>query len=60
MEDDECVAEFRVKKQDLDTLAEALQIPASFKCHQRSKIDGVEAEFFQISLQRFLYNCCFL
>ena len=33
---------FRVEKTDLFTLAEVLQIPEVFKCHQRSKIDGVE------------------
>ena len=42
MEDDECLVEFRVKKQDLETLAEALQIPESFYCQQRSKINGIE------------------
>ena len=42
MEDDECLAEFRVKKQDLETLAEALQIPESFYCQQQRKIDGLE------------------
>ena len=53
MEDDERVAEFRVKKQDLDTLAEVLQIPASFKCHQRSKIDRMEGLY--MLLGRFAY-----
>ena len=42
MTEDECLAEFRVRKQDLETLAEALQIPESFYCMQRSKIDGME------------------
>ena len=55
MEDDECLAEFRVKKQDLDTLAEALQIPASFHCQQRSKIDGMEG--LCMLLRRFAYPC---
>ena len=55
MEDDECLAEFRVKKQDLDTLAEALQIPESFHCKQRSKIDGMEG--LCMLLRRFAYPC---
>jgi len=32
MEDDECLARFRLKKTDLETLGEALQIPARFHC----------------------------
>ena len=55
MEDNECVAEFRVKKQDLETLAMALQIPASFKCHQRRQIDGMEG--LCMLLRRFAYPC---
>lgn len=42
MDDDECVAEFRVKKKYVETLAEALQIPENFYCYQRSKVDGME------------------
>ena len=55
MEDDECLEEFRVKKQDLETLAEALQIPGSFYCQQRSKIDGMEG--LCMLLRRFAYPC---
>ena len=34
MENDECLVEFRIKKQDLETLAEALQRLESFHCQQ--------------------------
>ncbi|KAK3728021.1 hypothetical protein QZH41_009525 [Actinostola sp. cb2023] len=36
MENDECIAEFRVTKNDLPVLAEALQIPDTFVCPQKS------------------------
>ncbi|XP_068738581.1 uncharacterized protein [Montipora capricornis] len=55
MEDDECLAEFRVEKKDLETLGEALQIPATFHCQQRSKIDGMEG--LCMLLRRFAYPC---
>ena len=32
MEDDECLAEFQVKKRDIPALAEALQIPDWIRC----------------------------
>ena len=53
--DDECRAEFRVEKRDLFTLAEVLQIPEVFKCHQRSKIDGMEG--LCMLLKRCDYPC---
>ena len=34
MEDDECLAEFRVRKRDIPALAEALQIPDWISCNQ--------------------------
>ena len=34
MDEAECNTEFRVEKNDLQRLAEALQIPGTFKCHQ--------------------------
>ena len=55
MEDDECKAKFRVQKNDLDALSEALQIPEVFKCKKRSRIDGVEG--LCMILKRFAYPC---
>ena len=43
MEDDECVAEFRVRKRDIPLLGEVLQIPEVVICNQRSIADGTEA-----------------
>ena len=54
MEDDERL-EFRVRKRDLATLAEALEIPESFHCQQRSKINGMEG--LCILLRWFAYPC---
>ena len=34
MDEAECKAEFRVEKNDLHKLAEALQIPGTLKCYQ--------------------------
>ena len=45
MEDDECLAEFRVRKRDIPALAEALQIPDWISCNQRSKAEGTEARY---------------
>ena len=55
MEDDECLAEFRVKKRDIPVLAEALQIPDWITCNQRSEADGIEA--LCMFLKRFAYPC---
>ena len=43
LEDDECVSEFRFRKNDLPLLADSLGIPDIFKCDQRSVSDGMEA-----------------
>ena len=55
MEDDECLAEFRVNKRDIPALAEALQIPDWITCNQRSKVEGIEA--LCMLLKRFAYTC---
>ena len=41
-EDSECISEFRVRKRDLPKLRDALQIPNSFTCYQKSVSDGME------------------
>jgi len=38
MEDDECLAEFRVRKRDIPLLEEALHIPEEFTLTQRSVV----------------------
>ena len=55
MNDSECLAEFRVKKRDLQILAEALQILDSFTCYQRSVVSGMEG--LCILLRRLAYPC---
>ena len=55
MNDSECVAEFRFRKHDLLLLAEALQIPDSFTCYQRSVASGMEG--LCILLRRLAYPC---
>ena len=52
----ECVADFRVEKQDIPRLADALGIPPVIKCQQRSICDGTEA--LCMLLRRFAYPCC--
>ena len=51
----ECKAEFRFEKNDLPSLTEALQIPDTFFCQQRSACDGMEG--LCIALKRFSYPC---
>ena len=55
MNDDECKAEFRVRKRDLPTLAQALRIPRSFQLSQRSVVDGMEG--LCMLLKRLSYPC---
>ncbi|XP_068690859.1 uncharacterized protein [Montipora foliosa] len=55
MNDSECLAEFRVKKRDLQILAKALQIPDTFTCYQRSVVSGMEG--LCILLRRLAYPC---
>ena len=51
----ECKAEFRFEKNDLPSLAEALQIPDTFFCQQWSVCDGMEG--LCMALKRFSYPC---
>ena len=46
MNDDEFIAEFRVRKRDLPTLTQPLRIPRSFQLSQRSVLDGIEGLFY--------------
>ena len=55
MNDTECLAEFRFRKHDLQILSEVLQIPDSFRCYQRSVVDGMEG--LCILLRRVSYPC---
>jgi hypothetical protein len=55
MNDDECLAEFRVDKSELNALAETLIIPDQFRCP-----NGTVASRFEglcIILSRFAYPC---
>ena len=53
MEDDECLAEFRVKKRDIHALAEALQIPDWISCKTVSFHQGM-SEFNTLTFN----TCC--
>ena len=55
MADSECISEFRVKKSDLPKLRDALQIPDSFTCYQKSVSDGMEG--LCMLLRRLAYPC---
>ena len=55
MNDAGCLAEFRFRKHDLQILSEVLQIPDSFRCYQRSVVDGMEG--LCILLSRLSYLC---
>jgi len=51
----ECISDFRVKKQDIPLLAEALGIPDTIRCNQGTICDGIEG--LCIFLRRFAYPC---
>ena len=53
--DSECISEFGVKKSDLPKLTDALQIPDSFTCYQKSVSDGMEG--LPMLLQRLAHPC---
>ncbi|KAL7388340.1 hypothetical protein ABVT39_011989 [Epinephelus coioides] len=55
MEEDECLAEFRVRKCDLPVLADVLGIPDKFICDQRSVVGGMEG--LCMLLKRLAYPC---
>lgn len=55
IDDADCKAEFRVEKPDLPRLAEAMQLPATFRCSQRSLCDGLEG--LCMLLKRVSYPC---
>lgn len=42
LEESEIYAEFRVRKRDIERLADALGLPESFICHQRTRADKLE------------------
>ena len=53
MNDAECLAEFRFRTHNLQIVSEVLQIPDSFRCCQRSVVDGMEG--LCILLRRLSY-----
>lgn len=55
LDDSECLAEFRVKKDDISILADVLQLPQNIICQQRTKCSGIEA--LCMLLKRFSYPC---
>ena len=55
IEEAECKAEFRVEKRDLPRLVEALQLPDTFKCEQRSTCGAMEGLW--MLLKRLAYRC---
>ena len=54
-EDDECLSEFHFHKRDLPLLADAMGIPETMECYQRSICSGLEA--LCILLKRQSYPC---
>ena len=55
MDDTECKAEFRFKKAEILRLAEALDIPEMFLCHQGTTAAGIEG--LCVLLRRLTYPC---
>ena len=57
MQHDECLAEFRVKKEDVPRLADVLQIPETVRCEQRSVCGRIEGLCKTMLLRRLPYPC---
>ena len=55
LENDECLAEFRFRKQDIPLLADVLQVPDVITCYQRNVCTGLEA--LCVVLRRLAYPC---
>ena len=55
MEEPECKSEFRIQKHDIPVLADALGLPETFKCPQRSVAGGIEG--LCMLLKRMTYPC---
>ena len=59
LNEDECIANFRFKKNDIYVLKELFQIPDEVVCYNRWKLDGIEALCIYLeryAYQRILYN----
>ena len=55
IEEPECLSEFRVEKKDLPLLADALRLPDTFHCNQRTTADKLEG--LCILLRRMSFPC---
>ncbi len=57
IEEPECKTEFRIEKKDLTLprLADALQLPETFRCHQRTTADKLEG--LCVLLRRMSFPC---
>ena len=55
IDETECLAEFRVQKQDIPVLANVLQLPVIIRCPQRTICDRIEG--LCMLLRRFSYPC---
>ena len=53
LNEDECVANFRFKKNDIYDMKDLLQIPDDVHCYNGTKVDGIEA--LCIFMRRFAY-----
>ena len=55
LENDECLLEYRFRKQDIPLLADVLQVPDVITCYQRSVCTGLEALY--VVHRRLAYPC---
>ena len=55
LEESEIFAELRVRKRDIERLADALGLPESFVCQQRTRVDKIEG--LCMVLKRLAYPC---
>lgn len=55
LEQAECKAKFRIEKRDIHLLADALGLPANFRCPQRSSTERLEG--LCLRLKRISFPC---
>ena len=55
LSDDECLADFRFRRDDIYRLFQVLDIPEEVVCYNRTKFDGIQA--LCVFLRRSAYPC---
>ena len=58
IDETECLAEFRVQKQDIPVLANVLQLPMNIRCQQRTICDRIEGLCMLFRYDQPIWKTC--